>query len=171
LIQSLVALGLLTVFGLLRVFVFELALITSQSMEPTFRKGDYLLVNHANKGDWQRGEIVMFEKPDSWDDDGNGTLLVKRIIGLPNEYVQFGHGQPTVNGKRLLEPYLKDVEMPDDARPIQLGPNQYYVLGDNRDNSDDSRINGPIEAKDIRSSAVALVFPFAGFKLFSLPTY
>jgi signal peptidase I len=170
-IQSLIALAFLAVCALLRIFVFEIALITSESMQPTFRKGDYLLVNHTPKSEWKRGEIVFFKNPASWSDDGQDLLLVKRIIGLPGETVKYSLGQVSINGERLSEPYLKEVELPDDARPIQLGPNQYYVLGDNRDNSDDSRINGPIEAKDIRSSAVGLVFPFATFKWFSLPDY
>jgi signal peptidase I len=171
LIQSLVALSFLTICGVLRIFVYEIALITSESMEPTFGKGDYLLVNHAPKNEWSRGEIVFFKNPDSWSDDGQDILLVKRIIGLPGETIKYSLGQVSINGKRLSEPYLKETESPDDARPVRLGPNQYYVLGDNRDNSDDSRINGPIEAKDVRSSAVGLVFPFAAFKWFSLPRY
>ena len=157
--MGLIVLPLLFVL-LLKSLVFDTALVTSQSMLPTLSKGDYLLTDHRAilRDNWQRGDVVVFTSPDSW--DSRGETLVKRIVGLPGEVMSYDEGILHVDGKVPIEPYLQ--ERPDIERrtPVTLKAGQYWVLGDNRNNSDDSSENGPIEEADIRARAVYRLLPW-----------
>ena len=149
------------VFGLiLRLYAYEGALITSRSMAPTLSRGDYLLIDHraALRGTWKRGEIVFFNAPASWGLEKQ--TLVKRIIALPGETVAVFNGVVLVNGQPLKEPYLKPHDA-DDFFPIRLGQNEYFVMGDNRDFSEDSRDFGPISEKEIRGRIVTRLWPIS----------
>lgn len=146
---------------ILRVLAFEGAWVTSKSMEPTLFKGDYALIDHrtALRGQWQRGDVVLFPAPESW--DGPGVPLVKRIVGLPGETVAILSGRVLINGKPLAESHLAERPEPEDMEPIKLGNDEYWVLGDNRNNSDDSRVNGPIQEKDIAGRFLFRLWPVA----------
>lgn len=149
-------------FGLLlKVLAFEGALVTSRSMEPTLHKGDYNLIDHrsALRGQWQRGDVVLFDVPETW--GGKGDPLVKRVIGLPGETVAMLSGKVLINGREISEPYITDTPEPEDYQPEKLGPGQYWVMGDNRNNSDDSRNNGPIPETDIRGRFLFRLWPLS----------
>jgi signal peptidase I len=159
-------------FGLmLRVLAFEGVLITSGSMEATLRKGDYSLVDHrvALRGSWKRGDIVLFEPPSTW--SGTDKALVKRVVGLPGEEVVLMNGQVYINRLPITETYLKEKPEDQDTVPLKLGPNQYFVLGDNRNNSDDSRENGPISEPDIRGRILTRLWPISRFAPLPTPEY
>ena len=161
-------------FGLLlRVLAFEGVLITSGSMESELRRGDYNLVDHrvALRGSWQRGDVVIFDNPPSW--EGRESTLVKRVIGMPGEQISLYKGRVYINNRVLSEPYLQPgpLEFEEDVAPVVLGREEYFMLGDNRDNSDDSRDNGPVEAKYIRGRVLARLWPLSRFGRLVSPEY
>jgi signal peptidase I len=159
-------------FGLLlRLYAYEGVLVTSGSMSPTISKGDYMLVDHriALRGQWKRGDVVLFKSPKHWNSAGQN--LVKRIVGLPNENIRVYGGKVFVNGLPLTEDYLPRNIDAEIIHPIQLGPKEYLVLGDNRNFSDDSRDNGPIAESDIRGRAISKLWPLSQMGALIAPTY
>ena len=106
------------------------------SMEPTLHTNEYLFVNKLAYvvGEPQRGDIVVLRFPLDPRRD-----FVKRIIGLPGEEVEVRGGYVYINDRPLLEPYIKD-RPAYHYGPARVPPNDYFVLGDNRNNSDDSHV-------------------------------
>lgn len=158
---SIVLLALL--LGLLiRAGVYETVVIPSGSMEPTLAIGDRLLVDHRTSlhGHWKRGDMITFDPPESWQDPDK-DLLIKRIIGLPGETIDIQGGLVSVNGQAVQEDYIKEPMQPDDPVRFSLGQGEYFVMGDNRNNSGDSRENGPVQEKDIRGRAVWRLAPLS----------
>jgi signal peptidase I len=125
-----------------RVYVFEPFTVAGASMSPTYNNGDYLLVNKFDKS-FQRGDVVVFRFPKD-----AGQFFIKRIIGLPSEKVDIQNGKVLVNGQVLSENYYSGETLPDSS--ITLGQDQYFVLGDNRNQSFDSRNFGPITTSSIQ---------------------
>ncbi len=162
---------LLAFIVILRLYAFEATVVVSPSMEPTLRKGDYALFDHraALRGRWNRGDVVLFEPPQSWRENNEnqgetaalaGQILVKRIIGMPGEAINVVVDRVYIDGQVLKgESFLKDTPAPQVTLPIVLGPDQYYVMGDNRNNSSDSRENGPIAESNIRGRVVRRLWP------------
>jgi signal peptidase I len=115
------------------------------AMLPTLRDGDKIIIDR-NFDKLERGDIVVFYFPM----DQRKSYL-KRIIGLPNEAVEIREGQVFINGTLINEPYI-DPNLDLSHRSLEerkLTADQYYVMGDNRDNSSDSRIWGPLDRKFI----------------------
>ncbi len=129
--------------------------IEGSSMEPTLHAGQYLIVNKAVY--WlhppERGDIVVFEYPRAPNRD-----FIKRVIGLPGEEVEVRNGVVYINGKRLYEPYIS---APSNRSfgPRVVGPNEYFVLGDNRPNSSDSRTWGMLPREHIIGKAWISYWP------------
>lgn len=143
----LIALSLASYFFFSRVIVTAVE-VKGASMAPTLRSGDMLFLNRfaAIHHVLQRGEMVVLKDPET------GELVVKRIVGLPGEWVQVDMGVAFVNGKRLMETYLNQSSRTPtgDPGPKTLVPlNHYYVLGDNRNNSVDSRAFGTVPRENI----------------------
>ncbi|MBZ0295466.1 MAG: signal peptidase I, partial [Anaerolineae bacterium] len=119
--------------------------VDGPSMEPTFFTGQRVIVSRVNflLAEPERGEIVVFESPDR---PGVEPPLIKRLIGMPGETVEILDRQVYINGQLLNEPYINEPctagSCPDDQ--WVLGANQYFVMGDNRNRSRDSRRFGPI---------------------------
>ncbi|MBV9868068.1 MAG: signal peptidase I [Abitibacteriaceae bacterium] len=139
--------------------IYETTIVTSGSMEATIQVRDRLLIDHRSSlhQHWQRGDIIMFTSPKSWDvpDD----TLIKRVIALPGETLEIRQGQVFINNQPIKETYLKEAPNQDNIGPISLEPNAYYVMGDNRNNSDDSRNNGPITDSRIEGRAIYRLGP------------
>ena len=157
--MGLIVLPLLFVL-LLKSLVFDTALVVSASMEPTLAKGDYLLTDHrvVLRNNWQRGDIVVFISPETW--DSRGETLVKRIVGMPGETIHYTGGRLHIGDAIPVEPYLREPAQEEFRAPVTLKPGQYWVLGDNRNASDDSSENGPISESDIRARAVYRLLPW-----------
>ncbi len=159
LLETLVLIGLVyTLVNLATVRFY----IEGPSMQPNFYAGQFLIVSRVNYmlGNPGRGDIVVFDPPG---DDGtpNEPLLIKRLIGLPNEHVEFNDGVITINGEPLNEPYI----MPGGCRSNcgdrtwDLGANEYLFFGDNRNNSRDSRAFGVITKNRIIGEAIVRYWP------------
>ena len=127
------------------------------SMEPTIAKGDRVIVRRARE--IERGDVVVFRSP------VDGKLMIKRVIGLPGDVVKLRDSGAIVNGIALDEPYIKrDPSVPAirDFAPNTVPPGSYFMLGDNRDNSNDSRFLGHIKRADITGKAVMVVSETGG---------
>lgn len=136
--------------------------IEGPSMQPNFHVDQYLLVSrlHYLFGDPQRGDIVVFDAPgdDQQEDD---PLLIKRLIGMPGETVLIRDGQVYIDGSPLDEPYLKEMCTTSSCqdRTWEVPEGSYFFMGDNRNNSRDSRAFGPVSHDRIIGEAVVRYWP------------
>lgn len=122
-------------------------------MSPTYGDGDCLLINKfSNKFD--RSDIIIVHNPKEQD-----QFLIKRIIGLPNEKVEIKNGDIFINDKILNEEYID--EKTDSDISIVLENNQYFILGDNRDESSDLRSFGSVSADNIEGKVFYKAFNLA----------
>lgn len=145
-------------------FVGQRTQVSGESMETTLSDGDHLIVDKISYrfNDPQRYDIIVFpyrlEK---------NTYYIKRIIGLPGETVQIVNGYVYINGVQLDEHYGNEVmeEAGLAAEPITLGADEYFVLGDNRNNSQDSRAAnvGVIHRDEILGRAWVRIWPISDF--------
>jgi len=175
--ESLVIAVVLALF--VRTWVFQAFKIPSGSMEPNLLIGDHLIVNKMQFApttgplertilphrEIRRGDIIVFKSPEEPERD-----LIKRVIGLPGDRLELRQKQMYVNGVALDEPYTQLLEPPPtaDAPPstdvrVQYGPvtvpdGQYFMMGDNRDNSQDSRYWGFLPASYVKGRALFIYF-------------
>lgn len=148
-------------------FVGQRTKVDGSSMEPTLSDGDNLIVDKISYRfrDPQRFDIIVF--PFKYKEN---TYYIKRIIGLPGETVQIdGEGNIYINGELLEESYGREIIRADKigiaAQPVLLGEDEYFVMGDNRNNSQDSRteVVGNIRREDIIGRAWVRIWPIADF--------
>ncbi|MGB7219241.1 MAG: signal peptidase I [Vicinamibacterales bacterium] len=168
----------------IRTFVVQAFKIPTGSMENNLLIGDHLLVNKfivgpsmsnlertlLPLGTISRGDIVVFKYPEDPERD-----FIKRVIGLPGETVELREKRVSVNGKMLDEPYTHFLEAPGDPSgfhevtssdvrerygPVTVPPNQYFVMGDNRDNSQDSRYWGFLPREYIKGKALLIYWSY-----------
>ena len=161
------ALALLLASGI-RTFAFQAFSIPSTSMVPTLDVGDRILVLKAffNWNQLRQGDIVVFTHPPRDHCGGPaGTDLVKRVVALPGQTIYSAGGILYIDGRRLGEPYLPPHDPPGppipDATsqdPFHVPPGEFYVLGDNRAISCDSRFWGPIKGSSIIGRVVMLLW-------------
>jgi signal peptidase I len=144
---------------LVRATVVQAFWIPSRSMDPTLRVKDRLLVEKVSYSvrDVKRGEIIVFRRPEALHQDFKD--LIKRVIGLPGDLVEGRDGMVFVNGRALSEPYLPEGETTTDFAPVRVPLDSYFVMGDNRDESNDSRYWGTVDRRLIVGRAVFRVFP------------
>jgi signal peptidase I len=153
---------------LMRTFVVQTFYIPSGSMEPTLNIGDRILVDklsyhlHAV----HRGDIVVFARPPGETLEPGVNDLVKRVIGLPNENISAQNGQIYINGKPLKEPWLPKGVVTDDFGPVHIPSGYYFVMGDNRGFSSDSRVFGPISGSLIVGRVVLRIWPLSHITYF-----
>ncbi len=145
-----------------KTYVVEAYEIKGRSMVPTFDDGQRVVVLKLFS-DIQRGDIVIFS---SQDDPGKD--LIKRVIALPGERIQIRKGLVRINGKVLKEGYLedKDYGLYDAEIDEEVGLGQIYVLGDNRDDSHDSRRFGSVSEESLKGRVVVRWWPFHEVKTF-----
>jgi signal peptidase I len=180
--ESIVIAVILALF--IRTFVVQAFKIPTGSMEQNLLIGDHLLVNKfifgptVSKverailpiGTLKRGEVIVFKYPVEPERD-----FIKRIIGLPGETVEVKEKKVYINGKALDEPYVHFLQPPTtnsefhevssfDVRerygPVTVPPNQYFVMGDNRDNSQDSRYWGFLPRENVKGKALVIYWSY-----------
>lgn len=147
--------------GLIRQFVIETRYIPSESMLPTLKVNDRLVINKLAYRFYlpQRGDIVVFDPTEALQDQGYRDAFIKRIIGLPGDRIKVIGGQVYVNDKALIESYIQ--EKPQyQLEEIVVPPKSYLVLGDNRNNSYDSHYWGFVPRKNIIGKATQRFYPF-----------
>lgn len=149
-----------------RLFIAQPFLVDGESMYPTFENGDYLIIDQISYrlSEPERGDVIVFRYPNQ-----PSTFYIKRIIGLPGETVRVEKGIVTITAadgtaRSFTEPYIIN----DDTtytRDTVLGEGEYYVMGDNRPKSSDSRIWGVLPEENIIGRAFVRLLPIsnAGF--------
>jgi len=140
-------------------FLYQPVQVEGTSMEPRLRHQERLFINKFayHFEPIERGDIVVFSYPKD-----TAKSYIKRVVGLPGEWVTVANGRALVDGKPLKEPYLRRPFVDEGSfPPVHVGPNEYYVLGDHRESSNDSRIWGTVNRKYIYGKAVFVYWPFA----------
>ncbi len=158
----------LTVAFVVKTFFIQAFYIPSGSMEPTLMPGDRVLVNKISYDlhSIHRGDIVVFKSPPSEiASDPSVKDLIKRVIGLPGDRIQAINGQVYINGKLLKEGYLPAGTVTSDLPLQTVPPGQYFMMGDNRGDSKDSRYIGTIPRHLIVGRAFVRVWPLSGLGL------
>jgi signal peptidase I len=176
----LIAALLLTV--LVKGFLIQAFFIPSRSMEPTLDVGDRVVVNRLSYriGEPAHGQVVVFLRPTgdgapasggplSWVKRAvahglGGTPpgsedLIKRVVGLPGDVVEGRGGRLVRNGRRVAEPYLAEGTFTSDFPRVTIKPGHYWVMGDNREDSADSRVFGQVPRSALVGRAVLTVWP------------
>lgn len=154
----------LVVAIVIKSFVFQAFYIPSESMEPTLRPGDRVLVNKVSYDlhSIHRGDIVVFKRPPNEAGDPTIKDLIKRVIGTPGDTIEArSDGKVYINGKRLNESYLPAGAVTTNLPSQQIPPGEYFVMGDNRTNSKDSRYIGLIPGRLIVGRAFVRVWPLS----------
>ena len=149
-----------------RAFSFQQSKIPSGSMEDTLLIGDYIMVNRyvfspagselerklLPSRDIRHGDVIVFKFPQQPEID-----YIKRVIGLPGDTVEIRKGYVYVNGEKLDEPYVKEAyRLPDSHEPFVVPPDKYWVMGDHRDRSSDSRVWGFVSRDLIKGRALLI---------------
>ncbi|MFA6304270.1 MAG: signal peptidase I [Patescibacteria group bacterium] len=155
-----------------RMFVVQPFIVEGDSMLPNFHDGEYLIVDEISYRFTApvRGEVVIFHPPLS-----PKTYYIKRIMGLPNETVELKDGNIYIYNAQFPQGQLVDEsayltnDKVNETSRVELKDGQYFVMGDNRNNSLDSRRIGPITMKNIKGRALIRAFPFNKFTLFKAP--
>jgi len=160
----------LVVALLLRTFVFQTFFIPSGSMEPSLQIGDRIIVDKLSYHlhGVGRGDIIVFARPLNEDCAGPPVNdLVKRVIGLPGDRISSRGNTVMINGKPLAEPWLpRGTALGQPISPTVVPPNNYYVLGDNRIGSCDSRFWGPVPKSLIVGKVVLRFWPLSTLHFF-----
>src|SRR6266436_7080272 len=144
---------------ILIVFIYQPVKVEGTSMMPSLTDQERIFINkftyRFGMGSIERGDMVVF-----WFPLDKTKSYIKRVIGLPGEKVEVDNGIVLVNGKRLSEAYVPDEYRDHNTYPaIQVEPNHYYVLGDHRSSSNDSRAWGTVDRGFIYGKAVFVYWP------------
>lgn len=157
----------LVIYVLVRLLLFESYRVVGHSMDPTLEDNQFLVVEKVGYR-WhepKRGDIIVFRDP-----NGDKRKLIKRVIGLPGEVVEIQAGQVLIDGQPLDEPYIVDPGRY--SQPLtQVPDGEYFVLGDNRNNSSDSRSFGSIAVNDIVGRAWLVYWPPSDWAVVPHHTY
>jgi len=176
--ESLIIAVVLALF--VRTWVFQAFKIPSGSMEPNLLIGDHLIVNKmelapasgfeaavAPRRQIRRGDIVVFKSPEEPERD-----LIKRVVGLPGDRLELHRKRISINGKMLDEPFVQFLRPPstdgpprsddltEEYGPVTVPDHQYFMMGDNRDNSQDSRYWGFLPESYVKGRALFIYFSF-----------
>ncbi len=163
-IQTLVVFG--AIFILIYLFIAQPHKVSGSSMVATFHDGDYIITQKISYklGLPQRGDIVVFKNPRDESQD-----FIKRVIAVPGDTIMVSGAQVYLNGQLLNESYLPPStptfgrNFLNDGEEVKTGDNQYFIFGDNREHSSDSREWGPIPKEKIIGKAFFRYFPPQAF--------
>lgn len=157
----------LSIFLVIYLFLVQPHQVNGQSMAPNFADSEYVLTDKISYqfGSPERGDVIVFHAPPEANcAEGTGCDFIKRIVGLPGETVEVKNQHIYINSQMLPEPYLKDdvaTRAGDytQGKSVKLGSDEYFVCGDNRPYSSDSRSWGPIKRSDIIGKAFFRYWP------------
>lgn len=147
--------------------------VVGNSMHPTYKNGEFLMANKISYkvSTPQRGDVIIFKYSDTQD-------FIKRVIGIPGDEVMIKDGKIYINGSLLNESkYLSESVITNggsylhEGQSITIPDEEYFVCGDNRTNSSDSREFGPIKRDKIKGKAWIVYYPFSQFRIVQHETY
>ena len=171
-ILKIIIIALLIVIPI-RYFLFQPFIVKGASMEPNFHSGDYLIIDEISYrfGEPQRGEVIVFRSPRD-----PSQRYIKRIIGLPDETIEIKEGEITVSRDSQTQvldesPYLSDLLKVSGEHKVTLAENEYFVLGDNRSFSSDSRQWGSLSKELIIGKVFFRAWPPAAWAKIEVPAY
>ncbi len=164
------------IFFLVQHFVAQPYQILQVSMEHTLEPGQYVLVDKITPviSDYKRGDVIVFEPPAGYSEDGQDIPFIKRVIGVAGDLVQVHDDAVYVNGVRLNEPYVYDGQptVPLTSQSSWRVPaGDLFVLGDHRQASQDSRMFGPIAKSSVIGRAWLRYWPLAKFGVMTSASY
>lgn len=147
----------LSIFLVIYLFFMQPHQVSGLSMFPNFHDKEYILTDKVSYklGNPKRGDVVVFHAPPAANcPQGTGCDFIKRVIAVPGETIELRDHVYYVNGKALPEPYIppENITNPGqfiEGRVVTMGPDDYFVTGDNRPHSSDSRVWGPITKEEI----------------------
>lgn len=149
--ENIVFLIILTAIIITRIFFFSPIRVNGTSMHPTLQDKEFMILNKISlKQGINRFDIVVVQE--------NNKYIIKRVIGLPGESVMYNDSKLYINGKVIEDNYSKTTT--NDFDNVVLGENEYFVMGDNRAVSSDSRIIGPVNIENIKGKTNLIIFPF-----------
>jgi signal peptidase I len=166
----------IVIFFLVQHFVAQPYQIMQVSMERTLEPGQYVLVDKVspNVSDYKRGDVIVFEPPAGYQEDGKDIPFIKRVIGVGGDLVEVHDDAVWVNGVKLDEPYVFDGQP---TTPLsgqaswRVPKDQLFVLGDHREQSQDSRVFGPIAKSTVIGRAWLRYWPIGKFSLIGSASY
>ncbi len=147
----------------IRMYIGKPFLVNGSSMDPSFETWDYLIVDvftYKFLHDPQRGDVIVFKAPIA-----NNKFFIKRIIALPGETIDIKNGKVTIyndshpEGMLLEEPYVSEANQAHNSLKMSMGHDEYFVMGDNRAGSFDSRFWGPLKKDNIVGRAFLRLYP------------
>ena len=146
---------IILVVVLIRTFIITPVRVNGKSMDPTLENNEIVLLKKYDKS-FERFDIVVFDYGDSH--------LIKRIVGLPGETLYYYNNELYINNEKIAEDFLpKDTETYDFVWDKEIPEGYYFVMGDNRTNSTDSRMIGLVSKSEIRGTTDFVLFPFNRF--------
>ncbi|MBI2196551.1 signal peptidase I [Candidatus Daviesbacteria bacterium] len=159
-IETVVVFG--AIFAAIYLFVAQFHKVQGNSMVPTFHTGDYLITDKLSYRfrEPERGEIIVLKNPRDESQD-----FIKRIIAIPGDTIEISNNSVYLNNQSLKESYLPPGTLTPagafltEGTPVKVANNQYFVIGDNREHSSDSREWGPVTKKEIIGRALFRYFP------------
>lgn len=149
-------------------FFATIHVVQGESMEPNFSSGEIIITNKLSylTKNPQRGDVVILRFPG----DPEHAKYIKRIIGLPNETLEINDSKVYINGKELVESYIPASTYTGPGMKTQIGKDEYFIMGDNRENSNDSRIWGTARRDDLIGKGFFVLSPIAKWG-FIAPVY
>lgn len=149
---------IIVVVLLFKLYIMTPVRVNGSSMAPTLQDGDLMIL-----------DIISFKlsgakRFDVLVADQGEELLIKRVIGLPGEKVEVRLQQLYIDGEKINDPFIKEMNM-SETIDIQLGKNEYFLMGDNRSNSMDSRTFGPFKKSQIKGKTDLIFYPFYRFQV------
>ena len=163
----------LVIAVVLYLFIMTPHEVLGNSMHPTYKNGEYLMANKLTYrfGEPQRGDVIIFQYSETQD-------FIKRIIGIPGDTIMIKDGNMFINGQQLDESdylsesvYTRGGDYLSEGETVSIGEGEYFVLGDNRPHSSDSRTFGPISATKIKGKAWIVYLPISEFRIVTHQEY